>query len=257
MSDKNEDNQELENNKENSQTDDNNLKSEDNLNISENEENKIMDKDTTISESTKLKVNSNNKKENATNDFFHDKDITEDSIIYFSNKLKTCNQNYKFILYISIIIYIIDIIIWFNSIKNLHTYPNILILLIIFFSSIHQACSFRHNFETISKSLYIFTKQIMYAFSFIFIVYLINILYILVNRIIDMAKVRYFFVNKRPENIFVICYCFVNIFIPGFQLFRLVSLKKGIKDLSSAKGEIYESGKIEDVEIINSVINEI
>ena len=91
MSDKNEDNQELESNKENSQTDDNNLKSEDNSNISENEENKIMDKDAAISESTKLKVNSNNKKENATNDFFHDKDITEDSIIYFSNKLKTFN----------------------------------------------------------------------------------------------------------------------------------------------------------------------
>ena len=30
-----------------------------------------------------------------------------------------------------------------------------------------------------------------------------------------------------------------------------------IKDLSSSKGEIYESSKIEDIEVIQSVINEI
>ena len=72
-----------------------------------------------------------------------------------------------------------------------------------------------------------------------------------------MNKVQYYLVDKTSENIFVICYCIVNIFISGFQLFRLVSVKKAIKDLSSAKGEVYERGKIEEVEIINSVINEI
>ena len=256
MNDKNEENQELKNNTENNQQDQNNLKREDSPNLSENESNKIMDKDETISESTQLKVDSNNKTEQ-NNDFYHDKDITEDSIIYFTNKLKTCNKNYKCILYFSILIYIIDIFIWFCSIENLNSYPNILFLLIILISSIHQAFAFKHNFESISKSLYNFTKQIMYAFGFIFIVYTINILYILVNRIIDVQKVQYYFVDKIFENNFVICYCIVNIFIPGFQLFRLISVKKAIKDLSSAKGEVYESGKIEDVEIINSVINEI
>ena len=256
MNDKNEENQELKNNTENNQQDQNNLKREDSPNLSENESNKIMDKDETISESTQLKVDSNNKTEQ-NNDFYHDKDITEDSIIYFNNKLKACNKNYKCILYCSIIIYIIDIFIWFCSIENLNSYPNILFLLIILISSIHQAFAFKHNFESISKSLYNFTKQIMYAFGFIFIVYTINILYILVNRIIDVQKVQYYFVDKIFENNFVICYCIVNIFIPGFQLFRLISVKKAIKDLSSAKGEVYESGKIEDVEIINSVINEI
>lgn len=257
MNDKNEENQELQNNNENNQSDDNNLKREDSPNLGENESNKIVDKDESISESTKLKVDSNIKKEKGNNDFYHDKDITEDSIVYFSNKLKTCNKNYKCILSISIIIYIIDIFIWFSSIENLNSYQNILILLIILISSIHQIISFRHNFESISKNLYIFTKQIMYAFCFIFIVYTINILYIFINRIIDMNKVQYYLVDKTSENIFVICYCIVNIFISGFQLFRLVSVKKAIKDLSSAKGEVYESGKIEEVEIINSVINEI
>ena len=41
------------------------------------------------------------------------------------------------------------------------------------------------------------------------------------------------------------------------ELIYFIQNKKGIKDLSSAKGEIYESSKIEDVEVIQSVINEI
>ena len=257
MSDSNEENQQLENNKENNQPEDNNLKIEDNLNINDIETNKIIEKEEHISESTKLKVDSNNQKEKGNNDFFHDKDITEDSIIYFTNKLKICNQNYKFILYISVIIYTVDIFFWFNSCEDLQTYFNIIALLMIFISSIHQAFSFRHNFENISKSLYIYTKRVVYVFIFIIVVYVINILYILINRIIDIESNYYFIKDKKLENIFIICYCLVNVFIPVFHLFRLISVKKGIKDLSSAKGEIYESGKIEDVEIINSVINEI
>ena len=224
MSDSNEENQQLENNKENNQPEDNNLKIEDNLNINDIEANKIIEKEEHISESTKLKVDSNNQKEKGNNDFFHDKDI-----IFF----------------------------WFNSSEDLQTYFNIISLLTIFISSIHQAFSFRHNFENISKSLYIYTKRVMYVFIFIIVVYVINILYILINRIIDIESNYYFIKDKKLENIFIICYCLVNIFIPVFHLFRLISVKKGIKDLSSAKGEIYESGKIEDVEIINSVINEI
>ena len=39
--------------------------------------------------------------------------------------------------------------------------------------------------------------------------------------------------------------------------FKLISVKKSIKNLSSANGEVYESPKIEDVQIYNSVINAI
>ena len=55
--------------------------------------------------------NINIEKEREKNDFFHDKEITEDSILYFSNKLKKYNKSYKKISYISILVYIIDIII--------------------------------------------------------------------------------------------------------------------------------------------------
>ena len=97
----------------------------------------------------------------------------------------------------------------------------------------------------------------MYIFGAIFFAYIINIIYIFYLQILDMQKKVYFYVDKRVENLFIICYCVINICVPSLQLFRIISIKKGIKDLSSAKGEIYESSKIEDVEVINSVINEI
>ena len=75
----------------------------DSLNMNDNENHKILNKEDHINESTNLNLDSKtptgNQKSNI--DFYHDKDITEDSIIYFTNKLQTSNKNYKFILYIS------------------------------------------------------------------------------------------------------------------------------------------------------------
>ena len=73
----------------------------------------------------------------------------------------------------------------------------------------------------------------------------------------EIVKVNNTFIDKTPEKIMILFYCFINLFFPSLHLIRLISVKKGIKDLSSAKGEIYESSKIEDVEVIQSVINEI
>ena len=257
MSDNNDEIKESEKKEENNQNNDNILIRTDSPNINDSEANKILDKEDHINESTSLKVETNTKKDKDNSDFFHDKDITEDSIIYFSNKLSAFNHNYKFILYISIILYIIDIFVWFKSISILRSFANIVIIIVIFISSLHQAFSFRHNFEFISKDLYNFTKNIMYIFGVIFIAYIINIIYIFYRQILDMLKKDYFYVDKRVENLFIISYCIINICVPSLHLFRIISIKKGIKDLSSAKGEIYESTKIEDVEVINSVINEI
>ena len=73
----------------------------------------------------------------------------------------------------------------------------------------------------------------------------------------EYIRVKYIYVDNTWEKIIIMFYCFINLFIPSLHLFRLISVKRGIKDLSSAKGEIYESSKIEDVEVIQSVINEI
>ena len=67
-----------------------------------------------MNESTNLKTNNNIIKEK------NEKGITEDSILYFSNKLKKYNKSYKKISYISILVYIIDIISWFRNEKILH-----------------------------------------------------------------------------------------------------------------------------------------
>lgn len=245
------------NNKENNQQIDNILVRTDSPNVNDNETNKILDKEEHINEATNLKHEVNIQKEKENNDFYHDKDITEDSIIYFSKKLKAYNENYKFILYISVILYSIDVLIWFKADKNLHNFYNGCSLLLILIASIHQAFIFRHNFENISKELYNFTKKIIYVFVAVFLIYALNIIYIFLMKVTERLRMKYVYSDTISEKIFILFYCFINIFVPSLHLFRLISVKKGIKDLSSARGEIYESSKIEDVEVIQSVINEI
>ena len=63
---------------ENNQQDDNILMRTDSSNIKDNETNQILEKEEHINESTNLKNEINNSKEKDNNDFYHDKDITED-----------------------------------------------------------------------------------------------------------------------------------------------------------------------------------
>ena len=202
--------------------------------IQETEENKENNKsnneDLTSKESSDIN-------DNETNKFYHDKDIYEDSIIYFTNKLKVRNKNFKFILYLSILLYLID--------------------LIILFSSLYQAFTFRHDFQSISKELYNFTQKVIYINIGIFSAFIINMAYIIFSEIDKKLSAKTYYEDKSYQNIMISLYCFINIFMPSIHLYRLISIKTGIKELSSAKGEIYESARIEEVEIINSVINEI
>ena len=165
------------NNIEINESEDNNIMNTKNQNINNTEGNTILDKEEHISESSKLKSKSDVSKEKGKNDFFHDKEITEDSIIYFSNKLKAINKSYKIFLYISIINYIINIIIYFESENILHSFFNLITILIILISVIHQAISFRHNFESISKELYIFIRKVIYIYIGLYVIYIINIIY--------------------------------------------------------------------------------
>ena len=68
----------------------------DSLNMNDNENHKILNKEDHINESTNLNLDSKTPtgKEKSNTDFYHDKDITEDSIIYFTNKLQKANKNY-------------------------------------------------------------------------------------------------------------------------------------------------------------------
>ena len=224
--------------------------------IIDNETNKILEKEEHVNESTTLKEKGNNDKDEK-NIFYHDKAITEDSIIYYTNKLKLLNENYKVILYLSIILYFIDLIIFFEREKILYNIFNFIAILIILISSLHQAFSFRHDFKSISKELYLYTQKIIYIYIGIFSIFIINMLYITFSEIYKILTTKRYYIDKSLQNTMIIFYCFINICIPSIHLYRLISVKKGIKDLSSAKGEIYESAKFEDVEIINSVINEI
>ena len=230
---------------------DNNLNRLDSPNTNDNETNKILEKEEK-NNIIEFDHSTNISKENQKKSFFHDKDITEDSIIYFSNKLKQSNNSYKISLYISILIYIFDIIIWFISENILHNYFNLFSIIIILISSLYQAFKFRHDFESISKELYNFIQKIIYIYNSIVILFLINVLYII-----------YFQIFKNTNNSFfdfpliILSYIGINVIIPIIASFKLLSVKKSIKNLSAAKGEIYESSRYEEVQVINSVINEI
>ena len=231
----------------------------DSLNMNDNENHKILNKEDHINESTNLNLDSKTPtgKEKSNTDFYHDKDITEDSIIYFTNKLQKANKNYKFILYISVLLYIIDIIVYFKGDKNIHTLFNIITILAIFISSLHQAFSFRHDFKNISKELYTYTKKVLYLFIFIYLAFLFNMLCILFYEMRDIITTKYVYLDKTNDNIIIMTYIFSNIGISSIHLVRFREVKKSIKDLSSAKGEVYEGGNAGDVEIINNVINDI
>jgi len=222
--------------------------------IQETEENKENNKsnneDLTSKESSDIN-------DNETNKFYHDKDIYEDSIIYFTNKLKVRNKNFKFILYLSILLYLIDLLIFFERERILYNIFNFLSIVIILFSSLYQAFTFRHDFQSISKELYNFTQKVIYINIGIFSAFIINMAYIIFSEIDKKLSAKIYYEDKSYQNIMISLYCFINIFMPSIHLYRLISIKTGIKELSSAKGEIYESARIEEVEIINSVINEI
>ena len=224
----------------------NNILTTNRKNSIDNERNKILEKN----ENKSININDEKKKSS----FFHDKDITEDSIIYFSNKLKQSNNNYKIFLYISIILHIFNIIIFLFSKEIFNTFFNLFSIVINLILVIYQTYAFRHNFEIISKEIYGLTQKVIYIYLSVVILFLINFCYLTLFKCL-FAKDN----NNHKDyhfSLIIMIYLTINIIVPITLLFKLITVKKNIKNLSAAKGEIYESVKIEDVQVINSIINE-
>ena len=93
--------------------------------ITDNESNTILFNYSNVINQNKKEINNNqiNKMENK-NISSHDKEIMEDSIIYFTKKLKQNNNDYHIFLYISICLYSLDIIVWYFDKQILHTQLN-------------------------------------------------------------------------------------------------------------------------------------
>lgn len=225
--------------------------------INDNESNIILFKYGPSSNSKEnIKIN-NDKKNN--NIISHDKEIMEDSIIYFSLKLKKNNNEYHNFLYVSIFLYIFDIIIWHFDKQILHTNLNLYSILLILGMSIFQVYFFKHNFETISKEIYFLVQRVIYIYSFSLFLFYSDILYTIFQIIINKRDNNIIY-QKKIINFFgfpliIFFYIIVNLLIPIFILYELIKIKRNIKNLSAAKGETYENVKIKDSQIINSIIN--
>ena len=223
-------------------------------NSNDNETNKILEKEeNNNSENKSININDAKKKTS----FFHDKDITEDSIIYFSNKLKQSNNNYKTFLYILITLHILNIIVFLFSKEIFNIFFNLFSIVLNLILLIYQTYAFRHNFEIISKEIYTLTQKVIYIYLSVVILFLINICYLTLFKFLFVKENN---INKILKDyhfsLIILVYLLINIIFPIILLFRLIAVKKNIKNLSAAKGEIYESVKIEDVQVINSIINE-
>ena len=189
----------------------------------------------------------------------HDKEIMEDSIIYFNQKLKNNNIEYHKCLYISIALYFLDIIIYYFDKHILHSNYNLYSLLIMLFISIIQLYAYKHNFETISKEIYIFTQRIIYVYCLAILLFFINLLYITFFKLIFSSEKNNNVYQKKMLyflgfSLIIFSYIIINLIIPIIVLNKLIAIKKSIKNLSAAKGEVYEAVKIKDSQI-NSIIN--
>ena len=259
MEQSNEINNESDDNKEfnENEHDENNTIGLERKNSNDNETNNILEKDENNNNGNKPSTNNEKKKKS----FFHDKDITEDSIIYFSNKLKQSNNSYKNFLYISIALQILNIIVYFLSNTIFNTFFNLFSILIILILVIYQIYAFRYNFEEISKEIYSLAQKVIYIYLSAVILYLINIFYLTFFKFLffkdkNKNNKQNNFMKEFQYNLIIALYLLLNLVVPIILLFKLILVKKNIKNLSAAKGEIYESAKIEDVQIINSIINE-
>ena len=191
----------------------------------------------------------------------HDKEIKEDSIIYFTKKIKNNNIDYHRYLYISIIIYLTDVIIWYCDKQLFHESLNLYSLLLILGITIIQIFLFRHNFKSITKSIYVSTQRIIYLFSISLVIYFINLSFISYfgiihnfgnkNHIFNYPILKLTFLDF---SLIIFFYIIINAFVPIMVFVKLIFILRNIKKTLSAKGEIYKTVKINDSQI-NSMIN--
>ena len=205
------------------------------------------------------KNNANVEKEKVS--YSHDKEIKEDSIIYFTKKLNKINAEYHKFLYISIIIFLADISIWYFDKKLFHENYNLYSLLIILGVTLIQIIAIKNNFGEITKKIYILIQRIIYLYILSIIIYLTNLAYITYFGIIHnfnkknhIFKYPMFNLTFFDFTLVLFLYIVTNISIPIIVLVKLISIKRNIKKISSAKGEIYETVKINDTQI-NSAVN--
>jgi hypothetical protein len=230
--------------------------------VCDNESNTILFNYSNVINQNKQEINNKQiKKTENKNNASHDKEIMEDSIIYFTKKLKQNNNDYHIFLYISICLYSLDIIVWYFDKQILHTQLNLYSLIIVLLTSISQVFAFKHNFENISKDIYICTQRIIYIYSIAVILFSLNLLYIIFYEITYNNPGDYDKTYQQRNlsfygfSIIVFFYVIINFVFPIIVLVKLISIKTNIKKLSAAKGEVYEPARIKDVQIINSIIN--
>ena len=177
---------------------------------------------------------------NSKGENYHDSVITEDSIRYFNNKLKNKNSGYKLYSYICLATYFLDLLVCFTD-KKFKNLFNIFIILLMIGLIIYHLFLFKHNFETISREIYKETQKLIYIQYIAVTLFYLDLLIIayqifFLKNDVDVEEKEITFITFI---LYFVC-ILSSIFFPGYLLVKLIQLKKCVKDLSIAKGEVYD-----------------
>lgn len=173
--------------------------------------------------------------------------ISKDSLIYFSEKLKSKFYPYLRCLYACLWIYILDYIVWFISRKNLSDLVNIFSLLFSLIISLYSIFSFKDNVDFVSQKL--FSRiNILLIFTVInLIIYYIDLYLIFNDKILNekfgglLIKI---FPNNKGLKMFFGIYLIVNFLFPTMAFIQLIKVRKAVKIVGIVKGEHYVKEKI-------------
>jgi len=168
--------------------------------------------------------------------FVNFSDFRKNSISYFTNKVKFKLNYIKFLIYICLVFYFIDLIMILIFPFVFNHILNILAISLKILSTIFIFFSLKNKFQNISLLEYNLIKQIIIIDSFVSILFYIDLLYILIHNIIHLNEnFLKIFERSIPEiTVFtfsIILYILVNIIFPLSFLVKMIELKNNLLEI--------------------------
>lgn len=171
--------------------------------------------------------------------------LKQNAIIYFSQKLKTRFHLFKKILYGFYLIIFVDIILIPLIPPIFCNKMNILSLIIIILFSIFCHFIFKHNFEIVTYYIYRSTLRVIYSLFAIILIHYCDMFYLLLFRILlnfdELSNSDSSINFSLFATLGFFIYFILNLSLPIIILFKLIQVKRSVKELGEAQGESYDS----------------
>ena len=173
-------------------------------------------------------------------------EIKQNSINNYNNKLQSAYINLKKSIYTSLIIIFLDIFTIFIFPDIFLCFIHITTIIIILILSIICIFFFRYNFMHASFNIYSQSFRVLIMESIILFFFYFDMVYVLmIQFFLDFDKILFFF-HKSYFNIFLIIisftlYLILNLSYPIIIIYKVVEVRKKIKEIGAVKGEHYDN----------------